>query len=118
MEIHRLQGFAGSHVDEAEHQENAEEQEAGCGDDSIDGLLIAQVHEKQSYQNRFDRRDEERDDHVSGAEIDVRRAYGDAGQDQERDERGDEYASMIVLMCGFVASVVLNGFGMGAHLIK
>jgi hypothetical protein len=25
---------------------------------------------------------------------------------------------MIVLMCGFVASVVLNGFGMGAHLIK
>jgi hypothetical protein len=74
VRVHGLQIYAAIEIEKAEHQEDPEKQKARQRDHCLDRLIVTQVHEKQRDQSSLDGGDQERDHHVSGAEIDIEAA--------------------------------------------
>lgn len=74
------------HVADGKRDQNCQEKEASCGENFRRAATIAHMHEKQNNENRFDKRDEKRDDIIEQTEIDECDCYRDSGQDHEGPE--------------------------------
>ena len=110
VQIDRLRIGARPDIDEVEHQEDSQKQEAREADDRVDRPIVAQVHEEQRDDGAFDGGDGKRDHDIARAELNVRRPHGYDGEDQQRRQR-DEVSSRFRLRRVCV-------FGMCAHVIR
>ena len=110
MQVNRLWIRAAVHVEEIEHQEDAQKNEACHGDNGIHWLVMQQVHEDQRYDRRLDGGDRKRDHDIARAKINVGCTYRYGCKDKQRSQR-DQVFSGFCLRIDCV-------FGMRAHVIK
>lgn len=80
------QNLAGEVIAQREDQHDRQPEEAGADEDPGETWAVADVHEKEQHQQRFARRDGERDIKIQPAGVVKGHVNGDQGQYQQRDE--------------------------------